>query len=166
MCCSLPVPKSFAETFTIPLASISKVTSICGMPLLAGGIPSRRNWLRSCCLLQTVFHPVPHGCQPLSGCLPLWRRSGSSLWGWLYFSQSVWWLRRPWSQWIRKEELHPEEGYPLRLRLLQAFRPGCWRRWQHIHQDLRTWKALCLSAVLLFPGRQHTGGTAYQQNLS
>ena len=30
--CSLPVPRSFAWTFTIPLASISKVTSICGMP--------------------------------------------------------------------------------------------------------------------------------------
>ena len=28
MCCSLPVPKSFADTFTIPFASISKVTSI------------------------------------------------------------------------------------------------------------------------------------------
>ena len=44
MCCSLPVPRSFADTFTIPLASISKVTSICGTPLLAGGIPSKRNW--------------------------------------------------------------------------------------------------------------------------
>ena len=28
MCCSLPVPRSFAETFTMPFASISKVTSI------------------------------------------------------------------------------------------------------------------------------------------
>ena len=28
MCCSLPVPRSLADTFTIPLASISKVTSI------------------------------------------------------------------------------------------------------------------------------------------
>ena len=44
MCCSLPVPRSLALTFTMPLASISKVTSICGTPLLAGGIPSRRNW--------------------------------------------------------------------------------------------------------------------------
>ena len=43
MCCSLPVPRSLADTFTIPFASISKVTSICGTPLLAGGIPSRRN---------------------------------------------------------------------------------------------------------------------------
>ncbi len=32
MCCSLPVPRSLAETFTMPLASISKVTSICGTP--------------------------------------------------------------------------------------------------------------------------------------
>ena len=44
MCCSLPVPRSFADTLTIPFASISKVTSILGIPLLAGGIPSRRNW--------------------------------------------------------------------------------------------------------------------------
>ncbi len=42
----LPVPLSIADTFTMPLASISKVTSICGTPLLAGGIPSRRNWPR------------------------------------------------------------------------------------------------------------------------
>ena len=44
ICCSLPVPKSLADTFTIPLASISNVTSICGTPRIAGGIPSRRNW--------------------------------------------------------------------------------------------------------------------------
>ena len=44
MCCSFPVPRSFADTFTMPFASISKVTSIWGTPLLAGGIPSRRNW--------------------------------------------------------------------------------------------------------------------------
>ena len=37
ICCSLPVPRSFAETFTMPLASISKVTSICGTPRRAGG---------------------------------------------------------------------------------------------------------------------------------
>ena len=39
--CSRPVPLSLADTFTIPLASISKVTSICGMPRGEGGIPSR-----------------------------------------------------------------------------------------------------------------------------
>ena len=32
MCCSFPVPRSLADTFTIPFASISKVTSICGTP--------------------------------------------------------------------------------------------------------------------------------------
>ena len=36
--CSLLVPKSLALTLTIPLASISKVTSICGTPRGAGGI--------------------------------------------------------------------------------------------------------------------------------
>jgi len=35
-----PVAISLAETFTIPLASISKLTSICGMPRGAGGIPT------------------------------------------------------------------------------------------------------------------------------
>src|SRR3989344_121464 len=41
--CSFPVPKSLAETFTIPFASISNVTSICGIPLGAGGIPIKSN---------------------------------------------------------------------------------------------------------------------------
>eukprot|EP00971_Amphidinium_carterae_P161478 3201769-Amphidinium_carterae.1 len=40
--CSLPVPRSLAATFKIPLASISNVTSIWGTPLGAGGTPSRR----------------------------------------------------------------------------------------------------------------------------
>jgi ribosome-associated protein len=38
--CSLPVPRSLAETLRMPLASMSKVTSICGMPRGAGGMPS------------------------------------------------------------------------------------------------------------------------------
>ena len=41
--CSLPVPRSFADTCTIPLASISKVTSICGTPRGAGGSPVSSN---------------------------------------------------------------------------------------------------------------------------
>lgn len=36
-----PVLDSKADTFKIPLASISKVTSILGTPLGAGGIPVR-----------------------------------------------------------------------------------------------------------------------------
>lgn len=40
LCCSLPVPLSLADTFTIPLASMSKVTSTCGTPRGAGGIPT------------------------------------------------------------------------------------------------------------------------------
>ena len=38
--CSLPVALSFADTFKIPFASMSKVTSICGTPLGAGAIPT------------------------------------------------------------------------------------------------------------------------------
>ena len=36
--CSLLVPRSLAVTFRMPLASISKVTSICGTPRGAGGM--------------------------------------------------------------------------------------------------------------------------------
>ena len=42
-CCSLPVARSLAFTSRIPFASMSNVTSICGMPRGAGGIPSRMN---------------------------------------------------------------------------------------------------------------------------
>ena len=41
--CSLPVPRSLAETCTMPFASMSKVTSICGTPRGAGGMPTRSN---------------------------------------------------------------------------------------------------------------------------
>ena len=37
--CSLPVPRSLAETFMMPLASMSKVTSTWGTPRGAGGMP-------------------------------------------------------------------------------------------------------------------------------
>ena len=37
--CSLPVPRSLADTWTMPLASMSKVTSICGTPRGAGAMP-------------------------------------------------------------------------------------------------------------------------------
>src|SRR5437667_2547819 len=43
---SLPVALSLALTCRMPLASMSKVTSICGMPRGAGGMPSRLNWPR------------------------------------------------------------------------------------------------------------------------
>src|SRR5918993_410096 len=45
--CSLPVPRSLAWTWTMPFASMSNVTSICGRPRGAGGIPTRSNWPRS-----------------------------------------------------------------------------------------------------------------------
>ncbi len=46
----LPVPRSFAETCTIPFASISNVTSICGTPAGAALIP--RSWKRPSSLLS------------------------------------------------------------------------------------------------------------------
>ncbi len=41
--CSLPVPRSLAETWTMPLASMSKATSTCGTPRGAEGMPTRWN---------------------------------------------------------------------------------------------------------------------------
>ncbi len=57
ICCSLPVPRSFADTFTIPLASISKVTSICGTPRGAGAIPSSLNCPRDLLSLANCLSP-------------------------------------------------------------------------------------------------------------
>ena len=42
--CSFPVALSLAETFKIPFASRSKLTSIWGMPLGAAGISAKLNW--------------------------------------------------------------------------------------------------------------------------
>jgi hypothetical protein len=39
--CSFPVPEVLRETLRMPFASMSNVTSICGMPRGAGGIPTR-----------------------------------------------------------------------------------------------------------------------------
>mmetsp|Transcript_18099 Transcript_18099/g.28069 ORF Transcript_18099/g.28069 Transcript_18099/m.28069 type:complete len:332 (-) Transcript_18099:851-1846(-) len=47
MLCSLLVALSLADTCTMPLASISKVTSILGTPRGAGGMPTRSNCPRS-----------------------------------------------------------------------------------------------------------------------
>src|SRR6266404_4958893 len=44
ICCSLPVALSLADTLTMPFASMSKVTSICGIPRGDGGMPIRSNW--------------------------------------------------------------------------------------------------------------------------
>ncbi|CPU65267.1 Uncharacterised protein [Mycobacteroides abscessus] len=41
--CSLPVPRSLAPTWTMPFASMSKVTSICGTPRGAGAMPVSSN---------------------------------------------------------------------------------------------------------------------------
>src|SRR6202035_102853 len=41
--CCLPVPRSLADTLTMPLASMSKATSICGMPRGDGAMPVRSN---------------------------------------------------------------------------------------------------------------------------
>ena len=43
ICCWFPVPMSFAVTWMIPFASMSKPTSTCGMPRGAGGMPTSWN---------------------------------------------------------------------------------------------------------------------------
>jgi hypothetical protein len=55
--CSLPVPRSLAETLTMPLASMSKVTSICGTPRGAGGMPTR--WKRPSVRLSRAISRSP-----------------------------------------------------------------------------------------------------------
>ena len=55
--CSLPVPRSLAETFMMPLASMSKVTSICGTPRGAGGMPTR--WKTPIVLLSRAISRSP-----------------------------------------------------------------------------------------------------------
>mmetsp|Transcript_14961 Transcript_14961/g.25489 ORF Transcript_14961/g.25489 Transcript_14961/m.25489 type:complete len:305 (-) Transcript_14961:866-1780(-) len=57
ICCCLPDAFSFADTLTMPLASMSKVTSICGMPRGAGGMPTRSNWPSS--LLSAAISRSP-----------------------------------------------------------------------------------------------------------
>src|SRR5579883_550581 len=57
MVCSLPVALSLAETLTMPLASMSKVTSICGTPRGAEGMPMRSNWPSS--LLSAAISRSP-----------------------------------------------------------------------------------------------------------
>ena len=44
ICCSLPVPRSLADTLMIPFASMSNETSTCGIPRVAGGIPTSWNF--------------------------------------------------------------------------------------------------------------------------
>ena len=53
----LPVPLSFAETWTIPLTSMSKVTSICGTPRRAGAMPP--NWKLPSVLLSLAIGRSP-----------------------------------------------------------------------------------------------------------
>jgi hypothetical protein len=81
ICCSLPVPLSLAPTDTMPLASMSKVTSICGTPRGAGGMFSRLNW--PSILLSAPFRARPgrRGSSPRSGCPRRSRRSGDFLVG-------------------------------------------------------------------------------------
>ena len=66
--CSLLVPKSLAVTLTIPLASISNVTWICGTPLGAGGISD--NWNLPSVLLSLAIDLSPcNTCTSTAGWL-------------------------------------------------------------------------------------------------
>ena len=57
MSCDLPVPLSVADTLMIPFASMSNVTSICGTPRGAGGMPSK--WKRPIVLLSAAIVRSP-----------------------------------------------------------------------------------------------------------
>ncbi len=66
ICCSLPVPLSLAWTLTMPLASMSKVTSICGTPRGAEGMPTRSNWPSS--LLSAAISRSPWNTRIVTAC--------------------------------------------------------------------------------------------------
>jgi hypothetical protein len=57
ICCSLPVPRSFALTWMIPFASMSNETSICGIPRGAGGMPT--SWNLPSVLLNVAISDSP-----------------------------------------------------------------------------------------------------------
>ncbi len=57
ICCSLPVPRSFAVTWMIPFASMSNETSTCGMPRAAGGMPT--SWNLPSVLLNDAISDSP-----------------------------------------------------------------------------------------------------------
>src|SRR5207253_10870523 len=75
-----PVPKSLAVTLSIPLASMSKVTSICGTPIGAGGIPVRLTFPAKCCHRPWLSLLGEHGLLPLSESLRRSRRLDCVLW--------------------------------------------------------------------------------------
>ena len=62
---SLPVALSFAETLTMPLASISNVTSICGTPRGAGGIPIKSK-------LPKILLSAAISLSPCKTLMPTW----------------------------------------------------------------------------------------------
>ena len=58
--CSAPVPRSFAETFTMLLASMSNVTSICGTPRGAG-VACQLELAEGLVVSPSRAHPAGHG---------------------------------------------------------------------------------------------------------
>ena len=75
--CSWPVPRSFADTLTMPLASMSKVTSICGMPRGAAGMPvSWKMCIRDRCRAERQAHAYAGNKRPKLAKLPENKRDG------------------------------------------------------------------------------------------
>ena len=66
ICCSLPVALSFACTETMPFASISNVTSICGTPRGAEGMPVRSKLPSS--LLSAAISRSPWNTLMVTAC--------------------------------------------------------------------------------------------------
>ena len=152
MCCSLPVPRSLADTFTIPFASISKVTSICGTPRHC-----RRDTIQTelskglvvlCKLSLTLQNVDINGCLVIScsredlallsrnSCISL-NQSGCNATHGLNGQ--------------RQRSYIQQQGYHLRLHRLPAYRPGWKHPVQHTRPGLRTCWAHDRSAVLPSP---------------
>lgn len=155
LCCSRPVPLSLAETCTMPLASMSKVTSIWGTPRGAGGIPTRVNWpktLLSVAISRSPWHTlISTWVCPSAAVENTWSRAASTsgtrpefhtielLKRWchergkqpnmmlvVYVPGSSWWEWWCFCWWVWWR-LHPGSQYPETA----AWHPAAAHQWHH-----------------------------------
>ena len=144
ICCSFPVPKILCGYILIPFASISKVTSICGTPLLAGGIPSRRNWPRVLLSLANCLSPCTTWMSTA-----VWLSAAVEK-IWLFLVGIVVFLDQLCSGFLTMVSIDRDSGVTSRRvspapASPPAFRPGLPHRWQRTHPGLRS----CLAHGLL-----------------
>eukprot|EP00438_Fugacium_kawagutii_P028716 Skav229190 [mRNA] locus=scaffold1004:387963:408551:+ [translate_table: standard] len=136
MVCSLPVPRSFAPTFKMPFASMSKVTSIWGTPRGAGGTPPNGKCPGSCCLWRIVAHPAEPQSPQMAESRWQWRRPPSSWLGWWCSWGSTQSPHHQESRLPKKVVSHPAAQCPSHL--LQAHQLGLQHQLPQPHQGSRS----------------------------